>query len=322
MENFISKLSNQFSCNKFDEFSFSDRTKQLLYVSDETPTSICFGSRTSFELNIDASGKISSEIKELPPHDPSTIFLKLPISQPTNLNAVPDLSYFPNYAELTPEQKWKYLHWLQNISQPIDIGYVFIYYYGLEKQLLVGNFDLAFDEISYLRKYHNNPSFSSYSFHALFSSAILKGRIDKLNYLETKDIENFIPHCLLLKYKKELDLDVDILFEIAAKGFKDTNKRYIKSNPELYKQNLISCLKSKFGKLSFPLASDYDINDCSQTYTTTFANYSFPSEYRITEIPDFTSNQKFAADLKDIYNTVHEITKKDLKDIRRNNITS
>ena len=119
MENFISKLSNQFSCNKFDEFSFSDRTKQLLYVSDETPTSICFGSRTSFELNIDASGKISSEIKELPPHDPSTIFLKLPISQPTNLNAVPDLSYFPNYAELTPEQKWKYLHWLQNISQPI-----------------------------------------------------------------------------------------------------------------------------------------------------------------------------------------------------------
>jgi hypothetical protein len=56
---------------------------------------------------------------------------------------------------------------------PVDIGYVFIFYYGLERHLISGNYSEAIDTILTLRKTHNHPSFLSYSANALVISAIL-----------------------------------------------------------------------------------------------------------------------------------------------------
>ena len=93
------------------------------------------------------------KIKEEEKLDPSTIFRSLPIDKPSSFNSVEGLPYWPSYAAMYPEQRFVYLTWLHDVTQPIDMGYVFVYYYGLERQLLFGNFEKAFTEIMKLRKF-------------------------------------------------------------------------------------------------------------------------------------------------------------------------
>ena len=63
------------------------------------------------------------------------------VIRPSDPTAVPTPDYYPSYAGLSPEQRWVYLNWLTDVSQPVYIGYVFLYYYGLERQLLSGDFN-------------------------------------------------------------------------------------------------------------------------------------------------------------------------------------
>src|SRR5713226_1204245 len=149
----------------------SARTASLLYVSDEDPNTVSSGFSIGITVTfIDGQ----PEIKTLSPSEPSTIFVRMPIKEPADEKEVPRPNYYPTYAGLSPEQKWIYLSWLRDIVTPIDVGYLFIYYYGLERQLLIGEFDLAFEEILLLRKHHKHPSFFSYSNAALLHSCILK----------------------------------------------------------------------------------------------------------------------------------------------------
>jgi hypothetical protein len=74
--------------------------------------------------------------------EPSLILMNLPIKQPVDEMLIPRPPYYPQYVGLTPEQRWIYLKLLINpYNDKIDIGYVFILYYGLERHLLHGDFD-------------------------------------------------------------------------------------------------------------------------------------------------------------------------------------
>src|SRR5699024_4748744 len=48
------------------------------------------------------------------------------------------LNYWPSYSNLTPNARAAYLEWLANGKKDpnMPIGYVFLYYYGLERRLL------------------------------------------------------------------------------------------------------------------------------------------------------------------------------------------
>jgi tellurite resistance protein len=86
-----------------------------------------------------------------------------------------ELGYFPNYGGLSANQKGAYIYWLSNGRNipEVNIGYVFIYFYGLERRLL---FDLKglpehkeeafiiYSEIKRLLEiYNSNDSFSRYA---------------------------------------------------------------------------------------------------------------------------------------------------------------
>lgn len=48
------------------------------------------------------------------------------------------LTYWPSYAAMVSGARFRYLAWLADgAADPIDIGYVFVYFYGLERRLLV-----------------------------------------------------------------------------------------------------------------------------------------------------------------------------------------
>ena len=74
----------------------------------------------------------------------SCIDLRLPLRSPEA--AAPDaLGYWPRYATLSPEQRARYLAWLASGRRgPLaDIGYAFLYFYGLERRALVDDADVA-----------------------------------------------------------------------------------------------------------------------------------------------------------------------------------
>ncbi len=70
--------------------------------------------------------------------EPSLIDPKLPIKQSGEPNGKFHIGYWPEYKELSPEAKYAYLQWLADgrKNPRTNIGFVFIFFYGLERRLL------------------------------------------------------------------------------------------------------------------------------------------------------------------------------------------
>jgi len=172
----------------------------------------------------------------------------------------------------------------------------------------LGKFDLAFDEILYLRKCHHNSSFVFYSNQALLSSCILKNRPDRLRYvsqlLESSKLENI--H-LLAAYYSGLNLTANNLINI-SKNF-GINQRYINRDPDLFKFILNDYLTKKYGGNYFPFSSRYKIADLPKYPDIFFANISFPSQIRTPEIPNFFAYQPFGDEIRSLFREAHERVK-------------
>lgn len=70
----------------------------------------------------------------------SVIDLALPIAD--NISGyVQELYYWPQYSELSSQQRYKYFTWLADgrRNPDFELGYVFIFFYGLERRLLEGH---------------------------------------------------------------------------------------------------------------------------------------------------------------------------------------
>ena len=99
------------------------------------------------------------------------------------------LGYWPKFISLTPKARGAYLSWLSgNRSDPeTPLGYVFIYFYGLERRVTVDSikqavddteFKSLFDEILRLKAiYGSSRSFSNYSIKLLEIMCILRPHI-------------------------------------------------------------------------------------------------------------------------------------------------
>lgn len=71
--------------------------------------------------------------------EPSMIDLDLPVQPPSHETSFNDLGYWPSYNRIAPEERGMYLGWLAGgrSDLSISIGYVFLFFYGLERRLLV-----------------------------------------------------------------------------------------------------------------------------------------------------------------------------------------
>jgi tellurite resistance protein len=99
------------------------------------------------------------------------------------------LGYWPKFISLTPKARGAFLSWLSgNRSDPeTPLGYVFIYFYGLERRITVDSikqaeddteFKSLFDEILRLKGiYGNSRSFSNYSTRLLEIMCILRPHV-------------------------------------------------------------------------------------------------------------------------------------------------
>ncbi len=127
--------------------------------------------------------------------EPSLIDRSLPV---TSVSRTSGLPYWPWYERLTPEQRFIYLQWLatDRTKLPPEDGYLFIYYYGLERRALVDEADygLIVTEAYRLKRMHSkqSPSRSGGSFQNYCSAFLWFLVARKPEKLELEHIKTLV----------------------------------------------------------------------------------------------------------------------------------
>jgi len=248
--------------------------------------------------------------------EPSAISVSLPVARPSG--EVERLGYYPNYEGMTPQQRWTYLDWLRNVDDRIDIGYVFVFYYGLERQLFGPQADCAVDSILRLRAHHKHKSFVGYSSNAVIAASLVANRSDWLiKFAETVDSASEVALSdvyLYAKYLYRFELSpVELMSMSSRVGF--SNRRYIKDQPELFVAALQSQLDSKYGAEGLRLAG-YDLDRCPSSLAALFANYSLDRDRTLLKVPVIVEQPQFRADAFELLKAAHESVNQHLKDAR------
>ena len=296
----------------FEGFTISENIRNLLWIADGKYQNYNPDADKIFEnelFRIEFSGST----------EPSLLYSNLPIDPKTKIDPKESIGYFPTYERLSPGQRWIYLNWLHDMSKSVDIGYVFIFYYGLERHLVYGNYENAVDTILSLREYHENSSLNSYSSNALLMCAILyKDTTTLLKTLNDVEVVNYHGNLLLIaKYLMKLGLSPkEIISLSSAVGFK--NKRYIKKYPDLFSKKVSSIIESEFGSDTLPF---YNLDATFEPKEhLVFANTSFSSEIRSPILPSIIDNDDFKTTVSKILSNAHESIKDDLAKMRKEGI--
>ncbi len=259
------------------------------------------------------------------PEEPSTLYLGLPIAEPQKNTIVENPPYYPVYKNLLPEQRWLYWKFLSSpFSQNHNIGYVFLFYYGLERHMVSGNFDKAFDITLRLRTIYSNSSFQFYTATALVLACISKQRADlaaKLleSYSKNNNTNIRMDYLLILKYTFHLPLTIsEIIRNYQYFGF--DNNRYIKKQPEMFENVLTELIQQEFNADTINLNQYFpmDITSLPVTQERMFANISL-SNYE-TPLPAF-ENTKLDKRISFLLNKAHETVKDQLREMRKQKAT-
>lgn len=252
--------------------------------------------------------------------EPSLIYCDAPISKISRECERPP--YYPSYNAITPEQRLKYWEFLIDpFTGKHDIGYVFIFYYGLERHLLEGKYDKAFDMILKLRDIYTNKSFQWYSSRALIFSTMLHKRKDRLSlFLKSidKEFELEIDAHLYLLIKASLN-DPLSPYEVMrfSKALGLENQYYIKKNPDIFMEVLSENIAKIFQSGMISIADiiiDSPIKESQFTEERIFANTSLVGES--VYLPNLLKNKEVNHFFSQLLNQTHEDVKERLKSMR------
>jgi len=227
----------------------------------------------------------------------------LPVKAPKNIKTIRKLDYFPSYDRLSPQQRWIFLNWLQNIENPIGIGYVFIYFYCLCEKLDGDKFELAFNEILRIAQIHKNRSLSAYSHSALFNSILRNERFNLLGLLyECADMKGIANHEVFFWYDNFGKFPIKVIIGIIHSIRPNLNTNYINGKfAFLYEKLLLRHINKNNNATMYPVKTkiDYDILNS------------------VLDIPDILYNIEFIREMTELHDLIHEETKITLRTIRK-----
>lgn len=275
-------------------------TRSLLWTTDEDTSNL--ESATSITIVTDG---VNFHQKENGFYsEPSLVWTKLPVK--ANSELIQEAMYWPSYSSFSPEARYQYLRWLGDITQPTNLSYVFLYFYGLERHLLIGEYDEAVDEIARLLKAHPKKSFVNYASQSLIVSSLARDRLDIVDRIPSL-LEEEIDEALALRIIKGTSVTPEDVISIANKvGF--NNKRYIKLYPEIFKEELqkhIDKFENQFGSLM----STFKLEDFRREEVTVFANLSIPEHIRLVKIPVILEDKKFSSGINNLLQSAHDEVK-------------
>ena len=231
-------------------------------------------------------------------YEPSMIFKDYPVIDNENNSIVEFPDYYPAYRDLSSKQRGVYFDFLRDIyNSNFHIGYVFLFYYGLERYLFKGEkIDDAFNTIIKLRNTHRNSSFQKYSANSLLFSALKYERQDLVRkfILFNNDSPFFSYNVLFFViYKLQMPLTAHVIMDTSSFfGYK--NEKFIKNNQDLFLQELKSEMAERFGSdeiLISDLISQEEMNELNEKFEFVYANPTI--EEREIYIPDISADLDF-----------------------------
>ena len=191
----------------------------------------------------------------------SCIEKNLPVSDPV-VEQIGALGYWPRYENMTPSQRGNYLHWLASgkKEQLNDIGYAFVYFYGLERRVLIDGNDVNFiipEVVRLLRCYPESRSFNGYLSRFIAFSAAKAGlrSIPKdifTLYPEQAPVtgysEDLLAVTLCWFYQNNLPLPARWAYEVARQDVRTTRSVVIDRVPEQFITLFAQKYHDRFGE--------------------------------------------------------------------------
>jgi len=332
---FINKLKEKiFSSKKFDEIKTFDlvrNNERQKHIHPDIIDLLWFknGPKANFhsqKKHIESVqyGDVIFRFSMFGTEEPSLIDTTLRLGKVSTNESVERPPYFPTYDVLTPKQRTVYWNLLCNpYNTDVDIGFVFILYYGLERHLFDGNFENAFKTILKLRDVHTNKSFQHYSAKALILSCLYHQRPDMVvEFIQSldKSHEFEMPSDLLLLCYHSFNIHLkpnDIMR--MSKDFEFTKQNYIKNYPDIFCKVLVKKMKEKFGNeyiVINEIIKDTDLRKAKSQEHIIFANHSIEDDK--IKVPSVLTVFKFKKEVYDLLDNTHNTVKAELATMRKN----
>lgn len=281
-------------------------TKSLLWVTDEDTSKISGPMQIKIEIKVTSKGVEAETIDDSYNifSEPSLIWTKLPVERNSELET--QAMYYPSYSGLSPKHRYQYLNWLRDVTQETNLSYVFLYYYGLERHMLLGNYDLAVDEVIRLINHHKKSSFRTYAINALILASGYRKRTDIVKKAQFI-LEDSSPVALYIQYLAHDPLTAKEIINLSSRvGY--SNKRYIKELPELFEkelQTVINEYESKRGSIW----DSVDLSKIKENSYAYIANYSVPDNIRNIKIASPIDDPDFCSLVRELLKTTHQKVK-------------
>jgi len=253
--------------------------------------------------------------------EPSVINTRLAVASVVNRDDV-EIPYSPHYEELSKEQRRVYLDFLANPYDPnIGIGYVYLLFYGLERHLLIGNFEDAFKVILKLIPVHKHKSFQESAKRSLLISCLYHKKFNQakeyfsslVNEERKKMTVSLFFYCLYLF--DEPILPKDIIEKASAFGFSNTN--YIKKYPDLFEEVMKNELTNTYGKAYIHIKElTIENRICSIPKINLYLT-NISLRKKVIPIPNILGDSLFVERIFGLIQSSHNFIKKDFAEKRK-----
>lgn len=286
-----------------NQFYIPEPTRSMLWITDEDTSKISSPMSIKVTFNV-SSGSADVDDGHNFYGEPSLLWTRLPIEPNNELETQP--MYYPSYSGLSPKHRFQYLNWLKDVTKETNLSYVFLYYYGLERHMLVGNYNMAVDEILRLLQYHDKGSFKGYATSALIASSAYRKRPEIVEKAPILLQETSNESLLLRRLAGKSLIAKDVINLSTRIGY--SNKRYIKLYPDLFEtelQKLIDEYESANGNI----LGGIDTDKLPKRSNIFFANTSLPENIRTIEIPDLIGSLELSKTLRELLSKTHEKVK-------------
>ena len=303
---------HQTQISLLNQFYIPEPTRSLLWITDENTSKMSSPMSPKISINMN-DGTIKTDFGRNFYGEPSLIWTGLSIEPNNELETQP--MYFPSYSTLSPKHRYQYLNWLKDVTQETNLSYVFLYYYGLERHMLVGDYDKSVDEILRLLQYHNKGSFKGYATSALIAASAYKKRPDIAEKAPVLLQETTNESLILRKLAGKSLSAKDIISLSSRVGY--SNKRYIKLYPDLFEKELQKMIYN-YETDEGNILDLVNISNLPKRSNIFFANLSLPDKIRTIEIPDLISDPEFGRILRELLSKTH----KKIKILQKNKKTS
>lgn len=191
--------------------------------------------------------------------DASLIQLDLPRAK--NAAGASGLPYWPEYAEASPNQRRRYINWLATGKKDpnIELGYPFLYFYGLERRAFVDEQDhgIIVDEIlRLLEVYGHSRSFQNYAVDFLWANLLRYSQkhsfsdetITRIELLRRTHGDAALSALLAVEYQRSRPLSAKLALLVAECDDRSPRSVVIKRHDEKFRSLFNHKYHNKFGE--------------------------------------------------------------------------